>query len=58
MTKEYPTLYKLTKTGKVQQWKIWVEDTTIWTEYGQKGGKLQTTLFIWMTLKMMKSEKS
>lgn len=38
---EYPILYKKTSTGKIQQWRIWVEDEVIWTEYGQTNGKLQ-----------------
>lgn len=38
-----PVLYKKTSTGKIQQWKIWVKGTTINTEFGQVGGKLQTT---------------
>lgn len=37
------TLYKKTSTGKIQQWKIWTEENVIYTEYGQKDGKLQTT---------------
>ena len=41
--KDFPILYKKTSTGKIQQWQIWVEDSTIWTEYGQCGGKLQRT---------------
>jgi DNA ligase-1 len=36
-----PTLYKKTSTGKIQTWRIWVEGNTIYTEYGQLGGKLQ-----------------
>lgn len=43
--KTFPTLYKLTSTGAVQQWKIWVDwvgnNPAIFTEYGQKDGKQQ-----------------
>lgn len=43
------TLYKKTRTGKVQQWKIWVKNDKsqefpeVWTEYGLVDGKKQTT---------------
>lgn len=44
MTTTFPTLYKLTSTGKVvQQWTISVDDATITTTYGQVGGAMQTT---------------
>lgn len=36
-----PTLYKRTSTGAIQTWRIWVEDDTILTEYGQLNGKMQ-----------------
>ena len=34
-----PTLYKKTATGKIQQWRIWVDGTTINSESGQTDGK-------------------
>lgn len=47
---EYPTLYKKTSTGAIQQWKISVLDqrgsdtaAVIFTEHGQVDGKIQTT---------------
>ena len=39
----FPILYQKTNTGAIQQWKIWVEGTTIYTEYGQVNGKMQVT---------------
>lgn len=43
MNKDFklPTLYKESKNGKIRQWSIWTEDDKVWTEHGQKGGKLQ-----------------
>ncbi len=50
--KTWPTLYTKTNTGAIQGWRIWVVETAedgigmvgnIWTEFGQVGGKLQTT---------------
>lgn len=40
---ELKTLYKKASGGNLQQWRIWVEGSTIFTEYGQVGGKLQVT---------------
>jgi len=43
------TLYKKTKAGKIQQWKIWVEDVgksgspEVWIEHGLTDGKKQVT---------------
>lgn len=43
------TLYQKTRTGKIQQWSIWVEAKgdsgfpEVWVEYGQVGGKLSNT---------------
>lgn len=31
---KFPTLYKKSSTGKIQQWEIIVEDNTYWTEHG------------------------
>ena len=36
-----PTLYKLSKTGKIQVWTIYVEKNTHWVEEGIQGGKLR-----------------
>lgn len=45
MPQTFPTLYKKTSSGSLQQWRIWVELKMscglIWTEHGQVGGKLQ-----------------
>ena len=41
MRKEFPTLYRQSSTGVVLQWRTWVKGRTVWTEHGQKGGKLQ-----------------
>jgi ATP-dependent DNA ligase len=41
--KTFPTLYQKTNTGAIQQWTIWVEGATIYTEYGQVNGKMQVT---------------
>lgn len=38
---ELNTLYKKNNTDGLQQWRIWVEGSTIIIEYGQVGGKLQ-----------------
>ena len=43
MTKTFPTIYKKTSTGAIQQWTIKVEGNKIITEHGQMGGALQTT---------------
>jgi DNA ligase-1 len=40
MAKKFDTLYKKTSIGKIQQWKIWVDGATIFTESGQVGGKM------------------
>lgn len=40
-TDPLPTLSKITSTGATQTYRIWVEGTTIVTEYGQLGGKMQ-----------------
>lgn len=37
-------LYQRTKTGAINSWKAWNEGSKIFTEYGQIGGKLQTTI--------------
>lgn len=38
------TLYKRNKNGKLLQWSIYANAKSYWTESGQVGGKLQTTL--------------
>lgn len=40
---KFPTLYKQTTTGAIQQWTISVKDNVVTTVYGQVDGKLQTT---------------
>ena len=46
------TLYQKTRTGKIQQWEIWVEKRgksgfpEVWVEFGQVDGKKQTTFDI------------
>jgi DNA ligase 1 len=37
-------LYQKTKTGAINQWRVWTEGNKVYTEYGQMGGKLQTTV--------------
>jgi DNA ligase-1 len=36
-----PTLFKRTSHGAIEQWRVWVENATIFTEHGQVEGKLQ-----------------
>jgi hypothetical protein len=36
---ETVTLVKFTKLGKIQEWKCWREDSTVFAEYGQQDGK-------------------
>lgn len=38
-----PSLYSLNSNGSIQQWTISVENNVITKEYGQVGGKIQTT---------------
>ena len=38
-----PTLYKKTRTGKIQTWEIRIEDNVIITKFGQLNGKIQET---------------
>jgi len=40
---KYPILYHKASTGKFQQWEIWTDGHAIFTQYGQMGGKLQTS---------------
>lgn len=42
--KTFPTLYKYTTTGKVQEWTINVQGNKFWTVEGLKGGKLTKSL--------------
>lgn len=37
----FPTLYTTKSTGKVQEWRIWVETNKIWRTDGQVGGKMK-----------------
>jgi DNA ligase-1 len=42
--KTFKTLHKKSQsTGKICQWRIWVDGSTIHEEWGQVGGKLQST---------------
>ena len=41
--KIFPKLYKLTSTGKIQEWEIWVEENVIHKCHGQQNGKKQHT---------------
>lgn len=36
-------LYQKSKTGKTVQWRVFTEDNYLFTEFGQVGGKLQTS---------------
>lgn len=38
-----PTLYKLDNSGKVRQWRTWVDGNEYFVEHGAVGGALQTT---------------
>jgi DNA ligase-1 len=38
-----PVLYHRGRKGVIYQWRVWAEDATIFTEYGQVDGQLQTT---------------
>lgn len=44
--KTFPTLYKQTNTGKVQQWLVSVRGNSVATEFGQVDGKKQTVVDI------------
>jgi DNA ligase-1 len=37
---KFPTLYKKTSVGNLQQWSIWTQGSTITTEHGAVGGKM------------------
>jgi ATP-dependent DNA ligase len=39
----FPRLYKLTSTGKIQEWEIWVEGNVIHKRHGLQDGKKQHT---------------
>ncbi len=40
---EYPILYQKTKTRAINQWRVYTNGNMLYTEFGQMGGKLQTT---------------
>jgi ATP-dependent DNA ligase len=44
MKKTFPTLYKYTSKGQIQQWTIIVEEDRFFTEEGIQGGKLTISL--------------
>jgi DNA ligase-1 len=41
--KTFPTLYRRTKTGAIQEWKVWADGDTVYTEWGQENGTKQTS---------------
>lgn len=41
-----PTLYKKTKTGATQVWRVWTEGDEVVSEYGQLDGAMQIARFI------------
>ena len=43
MSDNLPVLYHQAKKGKIVSWKIWVEGSEVWTEYGTQDGKKQTS---------------
>lgn len=43
MSKLFPTLYKYTNKGQIQQWTIKVKDDYFWTEEGIQGGTITTS---------------
>jgi DNA ligase-1 len=43
MIRVWPTLYRRTSTGAIQQWTVKVDSSTILTEYGQVNGAIQIT---------------
>ncbi len=40
---DFPTLYKKTSTGAIQEWRIYTVSNIIFTEWGQKDGAKQTS---------------
>lgn len=46
MTTELPTLYKKTKLGATQVWRVWTEGAEVVSEYGQLDGAMQIARFI------------
>lgn len=43
---KFPTLYHKGKTGKIVEWNIWTKGPEIHVEWGQVGGKKQSTMTI------------
>jgi hypothetical protein len=39
-------LYKLAQSGKTVKWRAFARGNTVYTEYGEDGGKLQTSSYI------------
>jgi DNA ligase-1 len=39
----FPTLYHKTSKGAINVWSVWAEGNSIYTEWGQKDGKMQTS---------------
>jgi len=42
----FPVLYSRTSKGAINTWRVWTEGSTIYTEWGQVGGKLQQSEFV------------
>lgn len=40
---EFKTLFQKTKTGAINSWRVYTKGSMIFTEFGQLGGKMQTT---------------
>jgi DNA ligase 1 len=40
---KFPMLYKKASSGAIVEWKIWTEGNKVFTEWGQQGGKKQTS---------------
>lgn len=41
---DFPKLFKRATTGKIQEWSIWVVDSSIHTSWGQRDGKQQKSV--------------
>ena len=41
MTKQYPTLYKKSSKGVLQEWTLFLDGNKFWSEYGQIGGTIR-----------------
>lgn len=43
--RELPPLYRYDHSGKPRVWKVWADADMVFTEYGQIGGKMQTSSY-------------